>query len=276
MSTVPATATIIVRNESSNIVECINSVSFFDEILVVDSGSIDDTVAKAEQMGARVMVNPWPGFGRQRQFATENAANEWVFSIDADERVSDELRRAIEQLFANGTDRDGYQVNRRNHFMGRPLAHGEGYPDWLLRLFHRQRARWSQDPVHERVELIGRIGRIRGDLDHHSQESLDDYFHKQNMYTSLQAHIMWESGRRSSLLKLASSPTVRFIKFYIFRLGFLDGIPGLFHIAIGCFNSFAKYAKLRELEINGGASLPEDDQISPAAETAGSTNPQQR
>ena len=93
MSTVPATATIIVRNESRNIVECINSVSFFDEVLVVDSGSIDDTVAKAKQLGARVIVNQWPGFSRQRQFATENASNNWVFSIDADERVSDELRQ---------------------------------------------------------------------------------------------------------------------------------------------------------------------------------------
>lgn len=276
MSTVPATATIIVRNESSNIVECINSVSFFDEILVVDSGSIDDTVAKAQQLGARVLVNQWPGFSRQRQFATENASNDWVFSIDADERVSDELRRAIEQLFATGTEQDGYLVNRRNHFMGRALAHGEGYPDWLLRLFHRHRANWSHDPVHERVELEGRVGRIQGDLNHHSQESLDDYFHKQNMYTSLQARGMWDAGRKSSLLKLAASPTVRFLKFYVLRLGFLDGIPGLIHIAIGCFNSFAKYAKLRELEINGGVPLREDDPISPAVGTAGPTNPQRQ
>ena len=276
MSTVPATATIIVRNESSNIVECINSVSFFDEVLVVDSGSIDDTVAKAKQLGARVIVNQWPGFSRQRQFATENASNEWVFSIDADERVSDELRHAIERVFEDGTKLDGYQINRRNHFMGQALAHGEGYPDWLLRLFHRGRAEWSHDAVHERVKLNGRIGKIKGDLNHHSQESLDAYFHKQNMYSSLQAKSMWESGRRSSLLKIAASPTVRFLKFYVMRLGFLDGVPGLVHIAIGCFSSFAKYAKLRELEINGGAGLPEDDPISPALGKAESTNPQRQ
>ena len=135
--------------------------------------------------------------------------------------------------------------------MGQALAHGEGYPDWLLRLFHRGRAEWSHDAVHERVKLNGRIGKIKGDLNHHSQESLDAYFHKQNMYSSLQAKSMWESGRRSSLLKIAASPTVRFLKFYVMRLGFLDGVPGLVHIAIGCFSSFAKYAKLREFEING-------------------------
>ncbi len=247
MSAVPATATIIAKNEASNIAACVRSVAFFDEVLVIDSGSTDDTVAIARSAGANVVENAWPGYGPQKQFALEQARNSWVFSLDADERVSAELQKSIESLFANGPSASGYSISRRNHFMGYPLRHGEGYPDWCLRLFNRDRASWSQDPVHERVMLDGTIERLSGDLDHHSEGSLSEYLEKQNNYTTLQAHQLYSIGRRASIAKLITSPIVRFIKFYFLRLGFLDGIPGLVHIVIGCFNSFCKYAKLREL-----------------------------
>lgn len=247
MSYIPATATIIALNESKNILQCIQSVAFFDEVLVVDSGSTDETVSLATSAGATVLVNPWPGYGRQKQFALEHARNDWIFSIDADERVSESLKRSIMDVFKSEPACDGYTVNRCNHFMGRPLRHGEGYPDWCLRLFKKSAAGWSPDPVHERVMISGDVERLSGDLDHYSEESLSDYLHKQNKYTTLQATHMWEMGQDASLFKLTTSPLMRFFKFYVFRMGFLDGVPGLVHILIGCFNSFSKYAKLREI-----------------------------
>ncbi|XOV90440.1 MAG: glycosyltransferase family 2 protein [Pseudomonadota bacterium] len=248
MSAVPATATIIAKNEASNIAACVRSVAFFAEVLVIDSGSTDDTVAIARSAGANVVENAWPGYGPQKQFALERASHNWVFSLDADERVSAELQDAIKALFAKGPSASGYAVNRCNHFMGRALRHGEGYPDWCLRLFNREQGSWSLDPVHERVMLDGKIDRLKGDLDHYSEGSISEYLEKQNNYTTLQARHLYTVGRRASIAKLITSPFVRFIKFYFFRLGFLDGIPGLVHIVIGCFNSFCKYAKLRELQ----------------------------
>lgn len=250
---VPATATIITLNESEHIADCVRSVSFFDEVLVVDSGSTDRTVELARAAGATVIENAWPGFGPQKQFALENAKHNWVLSIDADERISTELQARIRQLFRDRPRSQGYEINRCNYFMGRPLRHGEGYPDWCLRLFDRRHAGWSQDPVHEKVELWGRIERLNdGDLDHFSELSLSEYMDKQNQYTTIQAQQMFEDGRSAPSYKLVLSPIVRFLKFYLLRLGFLDGIPGLVHITVGCYNSFLKYAKLQELRTSGG------------------------
>ncbi len=141
--------------------------------------------------------------------------------------------------------------------MGRALRHGEGYPDWCLRLFHRQHGRWSADTVHEKVVYAEALGRIDGDLDHYSAASLGDYLDKQNRYTSLQAEELFNRGKGASIAKLTLSPLVRFIKFYLFRRGCLDGVPGLVHTSIGCFNSFCKYAKLRELISQSESSKPD-------------------
>jgi hypothetical protein len=141
-----------------------------------------------------------------------------------------------------------YAMARRNRFLGRWLSHGEGYPDWSLRLFDRRHAQWSDDAVHERVLPDNSVGRLEGDLLHASGESLDAYLAKQNRYTTLQAEAMYARGERCSFGRLLFSPLVRFARFYLLRAGFLDGTAGLVHIAIGCFNSFCKYAKLRALE----------------------------
>jgi len=137
---------------------------------------------------------------------------------------------------------------RCNRFMGHWLRHGEGYPDWSLRLFDRRHARWSDDPVHEKVLANARPARLSGDLLHESAETLDRYLDKQNRYTTLQAEAMRAAGKHASLVRLVLSPLARFIKFYVIRLGFLDGKAGLVHIAIGCMNSFNKYAKLLALQ----------------------------
>ena len=226
---------------------CLVSVAFADEVVVVDSGSIDGTVSVAEHHGARVIQKSWLGFGPQKQFAVEAALHDWVLCVDADERVSAEMRDAIlaELRAPRGFV---YAIARRNRFLGRWLSHGEGYPDWSVRLFHRARARWSDDPVHEKVVAGSPVFRLPGDLLHDSAESLERYLDKQNRYTTLQAEALHASGRRASLLKLVFSPILRFVKFYVLRLGFLDGVPGLVHIAIGCMNSFCKNAKLMALE----------------------------
>ena len=141
-----------------------------------------------------------------------------------------------------------YAVSRRNRFLGRWLRHGEGYPDWKVRLFHREHARWGSEPVHEKIATRSPVLRLRGDLLHDSAETLEKYLDKQNRYTSLQAESLRAAGRRTNACQLVLSPVLRFVKFYLWRLGFLDGVPGLVHIAIGCMNSFNKYAKLKALE----------------------------
>jgi hypothetical protein len=140
-----------------------------------------------------------------------------------------------------------FALARRNRFLGRWLAHGEGYPDWNVRLFDRRRARWTDDAVHEHVVADGAVGRLRGDLLHQSAESLDAYVAKQNRYTTLQAQAMHARGERASAARLVFSPLARFLRFYVVKLGFLDGVAGLAHIALGAFASFLKYAKLRAL-----------------------------
>jgi glycosyltransferase involved in cell wall biosynthesis len=239
-------AVIITRNAARQLESCLQSVAFADEILVVDSGSTDDTVKRAQEQGARVVHQDWLGYGPQKRFATNAAAHRWVLSLDADERVTDELRDAIRREL-QAPRYAAYRMARCNRFMGRWLRHGEGYPDWSVRLFNREQANWSEDAIHEKVVTAGPVGRLTGDLLHESEQGIAEYLAKQNRYTTLQAEHLYARGKRAGLGKLLFSPLLRFIKFYVVRRGFLDGVPGLVHIASGCFNSFSKYAKLREL-----------------------------
>jgi len=240
---------VITRDAASELALCIGSVPFAEEVLVVDSGSRDDTVAVARRLGARVIEHAWLGFGPQKNHAVGHARNDWVLCLDADERVSPELAAHIRELLAADAppSSPAYAMARRNCFLGRWLRHGEGYPDWNVRLFDRRRARWSEDAVHEHVLVQGKVDTLRGDLLHASAESLERYLDKQNRYTTLQAQILHERGESARMARMLLSPLFRFMRFYVLKLGFLDGIPGLVHIAIGCNNSFMKYAKLREL-----------------------------
>ncbi|MEN6587207.1 MAG: glycosyltransferase family 2 protein [Sulfuricella sp.] len=243
MPSQPFSVVIITLNAAQQLEACLQSASFADEIVIVDSGSDDTTTEIAIQYDARVIVQPWLGFGRQKQFAVSQARNDWVLCLDADERVSDELRTSIVETLQQPRF-TSYRMARSNRFMGRYLRHGEGYPDWSLRLFERHRARWSDDAVHEKVLHDDPVGSLQGDLLHESAESLAVYLDKQNRYTTLQAQTMYRAGRRAGLGQLLLSPVVRFVRFYFLRLGCLDGLPGLVHIIIGCINSFTKYAKL--------------------------------
>jgi glycosyltransferase involved in cell wall biosynthesis len=242
----PLSAVLITRNAANVIEACFESLACADEIVVVDSASSDGTVELAQRRGARVVQKEWLGYGRQKQFAVEQAKHDWVLCIDADERVSPELAASIREALAAPVS-PVYRMARRNRFMGRWLAHGEGYPDWSPRLFNRMNARWSDDLVHEKVLFAVTPGTLRGDLMHDSNDDLSAYLERQNRYTTLAARQAFELGRSASLLHLLFSPCVRFLKFYVLRLGFLDGLAGLLHISIGCMNSYIKYAKLIEL-----------------------------
>jgi glycosyltransferase involved in cell wall biosynthesis len=246
---IPLSLVVITRDAEGELPACLASAPFVGEAVVVDSGSADHTVEVARAAGARVIEHAWLGFGAQKDFAVRSARHDWVLCLDADERVSPELSRSIVALFARGApDAPAYTVARRNRFLGRWLSHGEGYPDWNVRLFDRRRAHWTQDPVHEHVVSDGLVGRLSGDLLHASAESIDAYIAKQNRYTTLQAEALHARGERAGLARLALSPLARFLRFYLFRAGFLDGAAGFAHVAIGAFSSFMKYAKLAALE----------------------------
>lgn len=246
----PLSAVLITRNAATQLEPCLASLAFADEIVVVDSGSEDATRELAAGKGARVIEHEWLGFGRQKQFAVDAASHDWVLCVDADERVSEALAASIARaLEAPGAPAASvYRMARRNRFLGRWLAHGEGYPDWSPRLFDRRVARWSDDSVHEKVLYAVTPGTLDGDLLHESAETLAAYFDKQNLYTTLAAERLFVDGRRADVFHLFAAPLVRFLKFYLLRLGFLDGVPGLIHILIGCMNTWMKYAKLIELQ----------------------------
>ncbi|GAB2181307.1 glycosyltransferase family 2 protein [Denitratisoma sp. agr-D3] len=250
-STLPLSATLITKNAATVLADCLASLSFCDEILVVDSGSTDGTPDLARRLGARVIESEWRGFGPQKQYAVSQARHDWVLCLDADERVSPALAAAIAAALA-APSAQAYRFPRCNRFLGRYLRHGEGYPDWSLRLFHRGHGRWSDDAVHEKVVVAGPVAELRGDLLHDSAETLESYLSKQNRYTSLAAAEALARGKAAGAGRLLLSPLFRFIKFYFLRRGFLDGLPGLIHILIGCQNSFAKYAKMLEARRSSG------------------------
>ncbi|MGB5206477.1 MAG: glycosyltransferase family 2 protein [Azonexus sp.] len=241
----PLSVVIITLNAAAQLEACLKSARFADEIVVIDSGSSDGTQALAERHGARVIQQDWLGFGPQKQFAVEQASHDWVLCLDADERVTPQLQASIENALKNPSTA-AFRFPRKNRFLGRYLKHGEGYPDWSLRLFDRRQARWSADAVHEKVETQCSVGELAGDLLHDSAESLAAYLAKQNRYTTLAADMAFAAGKRAGFARIVFSPLLRFLKFYFVRQGFRDGLPGLVHIAIGCFNSFVKYSKMLE------------------------------
>jgi glycosyltransferase involved in cell wall biosynthesis len=236
---------IIAKNEAHRIAACLESVrTLATEVIVVDSGSTDGTPALCRALGARLIETDWAGYGAQKNRAVREAAHDWVLCLDADEQVTPELAQAIGAALAT-PDFYAYRMKRRNRFLGRALRHGEGYPDWSLRLFDRRHARWSEVPVHEKVLTDVAVGSLRGDIVHDSADTLEAYLDKQNRYSSLAAADELRAGRRVSVARLLLSPLLRFVKFYFLRLGFLDGMPGFIHITIGCWTSFLKYAKIR-------------------------------
>lgn len=248
---IPLSVVLITLNPGPKLEKCLHSCQWAQQIIILDSGSTDETYNIATKYNAKIQHQDWLGFGKQKQKATKLADHDWILSLDADEWLSDELSANIQQLFQKSPSQNAYFLTRCNCFMGRFLKHGEGYPDPILRLFNRQYAKWTDHEVHEYVTTTEKTGKINGDLMHESGEDIQHYLTKQNRYTTLQAKQLWQKKKKIGCNKLILSPLLRFAKFYLIRQGFRDGIPGLVHIAIGCWNSFIKYAKLIEYKRKG-------------------------
>jgi glycosyltransferase involved in cell wall biosynthesis len=250
-------ATIITLNEESNIKAACESVAWADEILVVDSNSTDATRELAEACGARVITNSWPGFGAQKQFAVEQARHEWIFSLDADERVSDELRKSIESLQQQPAAQlaDGYEIARRTYYQGRWIRGGGWYPDRQLRLFNKRKGSWKQRHIHESVTMEpgARVERLAGDLLHYTSQ---DAAHHHRMigerYAPLAARQMFEDGRRTSVLGVASAGPAAFIRSLILKGGFRDGFAGFTIASFAAHHAFLKHLMLWEKQQSTG------------------------
>jgi glycosyltransferase involved in cell wall biosynthesis len=254
MEKLPISVTIITLNEEIALPDCLASVAFAQDIIIVDSGSTDNTVKIAENYGARVIQQPWMGYGQQKNYAVDQARFDWVLCLDADERVDETLADSIRQAMLD-PGFEGYRMARKNHFLGRWLTHGFGYPDIKTRLMHRHHGRWSEPPVHELIEIDGSVGLLKGDLLHLSGEDLYQYLEKQNRYTSLQVPKIKTTSLYKIAFKIIFNPLFAFFKGYFIKRAFLDGIPGLVHTSIHCFNTFSKYAKLYDQQIKNRTTL---------------------
>ena len=240
-------ATVIAQNEASRIGPCLDSLSWVDEIIVVDGGSSDATREISRTRGAFVIENPWPGYAAQKNFALENVSHPWVLSLDADERVTEELRREILALLERGPQFDGYFIPRRNIFWGRWMRGKALYPDYQMRFFRNGAGRFNERSVHESVEIRGRTGYLRGALDHRSYDSLGDYLRRLERYSFLAADDLRRRGVRPRWDQIWLRPLARFLRNYALQRGFVDGMDGLIVSALDAFYVFAKYARLREL-----------------------------
>ncbi len=247
----PLSAVVIALNEERRIVPCLESLSFADEIVVVDSGSTDGTVAAARRFTDKVHAVAWKGFGPQKQAAVALAAHDAVLSVDCDERVTPALADEIRAVLAGASMRAGYSVPRRTFVGTKEIRHCGWYPDRTVRLFDRTRARFTDDIVHERVAVSGDSGALRNHLLHYSFDGFGDILRKMDRYTDLSARKMLEEGRRCRLSDLAVRPALAFLKTYVLRLGVLDGAEGVEIAAAAAIHVFAKYAKLRDLSRAG-------------------------
>jgi glycosyltransferase involved in cell wall biosynthesis len=238
---------IVACNEADRIGVALASVAFADEVLVVDSGSIDDTVALAKASGARVVQTDWPGYVAQKNRALALATGDWILSIDADEEVSPELRGAIQgALAADRAGVHGYRMNRLNLWFGVPIRHGDWYPDRRVRLVRRGRGRWGGEDPHDALEVDGPVEGLAGDIVHRSHRSLGEQLAKVDRYSRIAAASAKAAGRRARWVDLAVRPAWSFVRGYGLRGGWRDGLPGLVIAAINALYVLLKYARLRE------------------------------
>ncbi|MCI0488317.1 MAG: glycosyltransferase family 2 protein [Blastocatellia bacterium] len=241
-------ATVITLNEEHNLEAALKSLHWADEIILVDSESTDRTIEIARRFTDKIFVRPWPGYSAQKTFAAEQASYDWIFNLDADERVSDELAAELEKL-KQGAEPDaaGFEMPRRTFYLGRWISHSGWYPDYKLRLYNRNAGRWRGDFVHESVEVEGRVERLAGDILHYTVRNASDHHLRLDRYTTLAAREAHTQGKRVSIASMFISPVTTFIRSYILRRGFLDGIPGLAIARFAAHYVFLKNLKLWEM-----------------------------
>lgn len=248
--------TVITRNEAGNIEECLRSVLWADEIIVLDQFSEDGTGEKAEALGAKVFREPWKGFAAQKNSALSKAKGDWVLSLDADERVPEALRAEIKEAVAAKDGPVGFFIARKNHFAGKWIRHGGWWPDYCLRLFRRKDAGFEERAVHEKVLVKGRLGYLKTPLYHYSYRSVADFVVRMERYSRLAASEMGEEKRRFLLVSLLLRPPFTFLSMYLLRLGFLDGMEGLFLASSYAYYTFLKYYRFAEGQLDPPGKAP--------------------
>lgn len=235
---------IITKNEAHNIGDCLDSVAFADECIVVDSGSTDDTCAIARAKGARVtQTDDWPGFGPQKNRALNLATKDWVLSIDADERVTPELAREIQTVIQNSA-LDGYRIARLSNFCGRWIRHSGWWPDHVLRLIRRGTGRFTDSLVHESIKSEGQTGTLREHFLHYPYKDMESLIAKVNQYSTAGAEMMQAKGKTTSIFGIIGHSVWTFVRIYVMRRGFLDGKEGFVLAAVAASGSFFRYSKL--------------------------------
>jgi len=240
--------TIITLDEAEHIAAAIASARWADEIVVVDSGSADGTADIARGEGARVLMRAWTGYVDQKNFAAGAAANDWIFSLDADERIPQALGDEIRTVMASDPPVHGYRMPRVTYHLGRWIRTTDFYPDYQTRLYDRRFARWRGRYVHESVAVDGPSGRLTHDLEHYSFSDLRDQVKRVNRYTSLAALQMYEAGRRTGPMEMLVHPPAAFLRNYVLRRGFLDGTAGLTISMMNAWSVALKFMKLWELQ----------------------------
>jgi glycosyltransferase involved in cell wall biosynthesis len=239
--------TIITKNEADHIAAAIESVSWADEIVVVDAESSDGTPAIAGRYTERVIVRPWPGYAAQKNYAASIAAHDWILSLDADERVTPALADEIKTLLATAPRHPGYRMPRVTWHLGRWFRTTDWYPDDQLRLYDRRAGEWKGNYVHESVSVRGTAGRLRGELQHFAFRDISDHLETIDRYTTYAALQMHEQGQRAGLLQIAFHPPLAFMRNYVLRGGVRDGLAGLVVSTLNSYYVFLKFAKLWEI-----------------------------
>lgn len=258
----PLSIVIIAKNEQRNIVRCLKSASWADEMIVMDSESTDDTAELARTHGARVFAHEWQGYGAAKRAAVDKASHDWIFSIDADEEITDQLRQEIQALLNGDARHHGYFVPRRTLFLRRWIKHCGWYPDYVLRLFKKSQGNFDDAVVHERVVINGGTGYLKSDLLHYSYPTLEEYFRKFDWYTTLGAREAARRGAHAGWFDITVKPMLSFASHYLIRQGFRDGLEGFLVSVLSAAAVMVKYAKLREIQQRKTAKEKTYDQSS--------------
>jgi glycosyltransferase involved in cell wall biosynthesis len=240
---------IITKNESHHISRCLHSIAWAEEIIVLDSGSEDDTVKLAKQFTEKVFVTDWPGFGKQKQRALEKASGDWVLSLDADEIITPELKTEIEQAIKQNAA-IGFEIPRLSTYCGKEIRHGGWWPDYVLRLFQRDQGRFTEDPVHERILVTGKTAKLNSPIRHEAFVDHEEVLHKINQYSSLGAKKLYDAGKSTSLLQAITKGLWTFFRTYFLKAAFLDGPEGLQLSLSNAQGTYYKYLKLLYLNKN--------------------------
>ncbi len=240
-------AVVITHNEEKNIRRCLESLSWADEIVVVDSFSQDRTKEIASSFTDRIFDVEWQGFGKQKEFARTKASYDWVLSIDADEVVPEKLGEEIKNIINKNKPLDGCYIPRLSNFLGRWIKHGGWYPDYVLRLFKKDKARFDESLVHEKLILEGKTGFLKNEILHYTDPDISHYLSKMDKYTTLSAQKLLAEGKGPALFDLFFRPAAIFFKMYLLKSGFLDGWQGFLLASFSSFHVFVKYAKLWHL-----------------------------